>query len=210
MFYTAKTPAWVRKLFKGFIWEVPGRQKNIFLTFDDGPHPYITPFVLDELAAFGAKATFFCIGRNVADNPAIYQRILAEGHAVGNHTFNHLNGWKTPNDQYLENILKAGEYIESRLFRPPYGRITPGQMKELKQQQRPFDIVMWSVLSGDFDTRITGEQCSSNVIRNAGNGSVIVFHDSEKAAPRLRYALPEVLQYFSSSGFTFEKLVESA
>jgi peptidoglycan-N-acetylglucosamine deacetylase len=206
MFYTARTPAWVKKLFKGFIWEMSGGQKNIFLTFDDGPHPEITPFVLDQLAVYNAKATFFCIGRNVADHPGIYRRILQEDHAVGNHTYDHLNGWKTSNEEYLANIRKAGVLIESDLFRPPYGRISPSQLRELKGQERAFKVVMWSVLSGDFDVRISAEQCSMNVKKNAGNGAVIVFHDSAKAAPRLKYALPEVLKYFSGRGYTFEKI----
>jgi peptidoglycan-N-acetylglucosamine deacetylase len=208
MFYTVRTPAWVKKLFKGFIWELPGRQKSIFLTFDDGPHPEITPFVLDQLAAYNAKGTFFCIGKNVADHPAIYRRILQEGHAVGNHTYDHLDGWKSSNEEYLANILKAGHLIKSELFRPPYGRITPGQLRNLKAQERAFRVVMWSVLSGDFDLRINGEQCSRNVINNAGNGAVIVFHDSEKAEPRLKYALPQVLKYFSGKGYRFEKITD--
>ncbi len=206
MFYTAKTPAWVKKLFNGLVWEMPVDQKNIFLTFDDGPHPVITSFVLDELARFNAKATFFCIGKNVAENPVTYSRILSEGHAVGNHSFDHLNGWKTENAVYLANILKAREFINSDLFRPPYGRITPAQLKNLHQQERPFKVVMWSILSGDFDVSISAEQCSKNVLKNAGSGSVVVFHDSEKAEKRLRYALPEVLKYFTEKGYVFEKL----
>lgn len=206
MFYTAKTPTWVKKLFKACIWDLPGTEKNIYLTFDDGPHPLITPFVLDELAKYNAKATFFCIGKNVAQHPATYSRILSEGHAVGNHSFDHLNGWKTENAVYLANILKAGEYIKSDLFRPPYGRITPSQIKNLTQQKRLYKIVMWSVLSGDFDVSISAEQCCKNVLKNAGNGAVVVFHDSEKAEIRLRYALPEVLKYFTAKGYVFEKL----
>lgn len=206
MFYTAKTPSWVKKLFNGCIWEMPNTQKNIYLTFDDGPHPVITTFVLDELAKYNAKATFFCIGKNVMENPVTYTRILNEGHAVGNHSFDHLNGWKTENPVYLANILKAREYINSDFFRPPFGRITPSQLKKLKQQERPYMVVMWSVLSGDFDINITAQQCYSNVIENTGNGSVVVFHDSEKAEQRLKYALPEVLKYFTTKGFVFEKL----
>jgi len=206
MFYTAKTPVWVKKLFKACIWDMPGTEKNIYLTFDDGPHPQITSFVLDELAKYGAKATFFCIGKNVVEYPDTYSRILREGHAVGNHTFDHLNGWKTRNEIYQANIFKAGMHIASNLFRPPYGRITPGQVKILKQKQRPYLVVMWSVLSGDFDVNIRGEQCYKNVIQNAANGSIVVFHDSEKANERLRYALPEVLKFFSKNGYTFKKI----
>lgn len=206
MFYTVKTPVWVKKLFKACIWNMPGIEKNIYLTFDDGPHPIITSFVLDELAKYNAKATFFCIGKNVAEHPVIYSRILNDGHAVGNHTFDHLNGWMTENIIYRANILKAGEYINSDLFRPPYGRITPAQLKNLAQYERPYKVVMWSVLSGDFDVKLSGEQCSKNVLNNAENGSVVVFHDSEKANERLRYALPEVLDFFSKRGYAFKKI----
>lgn len=209
MFYLAKTPKWVRKLFGRSTWELPDPEKNIYLTFDDGPHPAITPFVLDELDKYGAKATFFCIGRNVADNPSVYKEILARGHAVGNHTHDHLNGWKTKTDDYVANVLKAREYIDSDLFRPPYGRITRKQHGHLTQMRRPFRIVMWSVLSGDFDTRQFPEQCYANVVNHTRSGSVVVFHDSEKAKERMSYCLPAVLKYFSEKGYLFKK-IESA
>lgn len=207
MFYIAKTPNWVRKLFAGSVWEMPGTKKVIYLTFDDGPHPVITPFVLNELKKWNAKATFFCIGKNVVDNPLIFNQIKEAGHAIGNHTYDHLDGWKTENSKYLQNILKAKEQINSVLFRPPYGRITRKQYKALAQLNDPFKIIMWSVLSGDFDANISPEQCTNNVIKNATSGSVIVFHDSEKANEKLRYALPAVLKYFSEKGYAFEKIV---
>ncbi len=208
MFYLVKTPKWVRKLFAGSIWELPATQKVIYLSFDDGPHPVITSFVLDELNKFGAKATFFCVGKNVAEHPEVFNRILEQGHATGNHTFNHLDGWKTGNVKYLQNILKAGNYIDSHLFRPPYGRITRTQTtKAIDAAGRTLQIIMWSVLSGDFDEDITPEKCLSNVLNNAESGSVIVFHDSEKAFERLQYALPAVLKYFSEQGYQFEKIV---
>lgn len=206
MFYTARTPKWVNKLFNKSVWEMPGNEKAIYLSFDDGPHPQITPFVLDELSKYNASATFFCIGKNVVANPAIYQRILAEGHAVGNHTFNHLNGWKTSKEEYVANVLKAHKIIKSNLFRPPYGKILPSQYKALLQKDEPFKIIMWSVLSGDFDTAITAEQCCKNVVNNAKSGSVIVFHDSEKANERMKYALPVVLKTFTVQGFLFKKI----
>lgn len=206
MFYIAKTPKWVRKLFAGSIWEMPKAGKTIYLTFDDGPHPLITPFVLDELNKYGARATFFCIGKNVADNPTLFRRILDEGHAVGNHTYDHLDGWKTGNAKYLQNILKAKKYIDSDLFRPPYGRITWNQHKHLTQYSKPFKIIMWSVLSGDFDINITPGECSKIVLKNTESGSVVVFHDSEKADERLRHTLPIVLKYFSEKGYSFEKI----
>lgn len=206
MFYLAKTPNWVKKLFGRSTWEMPGTGKNIFLTFDDGPHPVITPFVLDELDKYGAKASFFCIGRNVAENPLVYKDIQARGHAIGNHTHTHLNGWKTKPGNYLADVLRAREYIDSRLFRPPYGRITRRQHRELIQLKEPFQVVMWSVLSGDFDTGLSPVQCCANVINNAQNGSIVVFHDSEKAEKRMRFALPEVLKHFSERGYTFKKI----
>ena len=206
MFYLAKTPKWVRKLFTGSIWEMPETKKAIYLTFDDGPHQAITQFVLEELDKYDAKATFFCIGKNVVEHPGVFKKILELGHAVGNHTHNHLNGWKTGNVKYLQNIQEARNYIDSDLFRPPYGRITSKQHKLLMQQDEPLKVVMWSVLSGDFDVSITPGKCLGNVLKNSKSGSVIVFHDSEKAFERLQYALPAVLKYFSEQGYRFEKI----
>ena len=207
MFYKAKTPKWLRKLFPGRIWDMPPLKNAIYLTFDDGPHPIITPFVLDELQKYNAKATFFCIGKNVVDNPVVFRRILDEGHALGNHTYDHLDGWKTGNAAYLHNILKAKNYIDADLFRPPYGRITPNQQRDLMRQHEEIKIIMWSVLSGDFDKNISPGQCYKNVLKNAVSGSIVVFHDSEKAEERLCYALPGVLKYFSEKGYIFEKIV---
>ena len=182
----------------------PGGKKNLS-SFDDGPHPAATTFVLDALKKYNAKATFFCIGKNVAAYPDVYKRILSEGHATGNHTHDHLNGWKAGDKLYFENISKASKYIDSSLFRPPYGRITRFQARQAAEKLG-FTIVMWSVLSGDFDVAITPLKCWSNVKRAAGNGSIIVFHDSEKAMERMTYALTQTLDFFSESGFVFEKL----
>lgn len=206
MFYLAKTPKWVRKLYGGSIWQMPDTEKNIYLTFDDGPHPVITPFVLDELSKYDAKATFFCVGKNVQAFPGVYNRILEEGHAVGNHSFDHLDGWKTNNIVYKSNIIEASKFIDSDLFRPPYGRITWNQQKDLTSAIPAFKIVMWSLLSGDFDRDITPEQCYKKVLKNTKSGSVIVFHDSEKANKRMSYALPRVLKYFFERGYFFEKI----
>ena len=207
MFYLAKTPKWVKKLFAACVWELSATEKTLYLTFDDGPHPQITSFVLDELLKYNARATFFCIGKNVVDNPLIFKRILSEKHAVGNHTHNHLNGWRTSKAAYLQNIKEASSYIDSDLFRPPYGRISSTQYSALQQLDKPFKIVMWSVLSGDFDADITPEQCCNNVLKNAESGCIVVFHDSEKAFERLKYALPVVLKYFSEKGYRFQKIV---
>ena len=207
MIYLAKTPNWIKKLFPEHIWDMKSVNNAIYLTFDDGPHPIITPFVLDQLQKYNAKATFFCIGKNVVDQPVIFKRILDEGHAVGNHTYDHLDGWKTGNAEYLQNFLNARNYIDSDLFRPPYGRITPKQQKDLMKHHKAIKIIMWSVLSGDFDKNITPENCCKNVLQNTVSGSVVVFHDSEKADERLRHTLPVVLKYFSEKGYIFEKIV---
>jgi len=206
MFYSIKTPWWLKLLYKDCIWQIKDTTKNIFLTFDDGPHPTITPFVLDELKKYNAKATFFCIGKNVLLHNDIYRRIITEGHTIANHTHNHLNGWKTDNDIYLENIAEAKKHIDSKLFRPPYGRITKYQLQQLTTKRFQLRPIMWSVLSGDFDKKITPEKCLSNVVKNAKSGSIIVFHDSEKAFERLQYALPKVLEYFTRQGYSFEKI----
>lgn len=210
MFYLVKTPWLLRKLYPSCTWQIPSREKVIYLTFDDGPHPDITPYVLDTLKQYQAKATFFCIGKNVVAYPDIYRRLLDEGHRTGNHTFNHLNGWKVQNDAYVNNIIEASKYIDSNLFRPPYGRITKFQVKILsditayKGSDRRFSIIMWDVLSGDFDKKLSAENCTLNVIRKTKPGSIVVFHDSEKAFPRMRESLPEVLRYFSEKGYRFE------
>ncbi len=206
MFYIAKTPKWISKLFTGSIWDMPTSEKAIYLTFDDGPHPAITPFVLEELSKYNAEATFFCIGKNVEANKAVFDRILAEGHGVGNHTFNHLDGWKTKKDDYVANTLKAREIIPSNLFRPPYGRITRPQRFALTGMTNPFKIIMWSVLSGDFDVNLTPQNCCDYVLKHTKSGSVIVFHDSDKAFERLKFALPVVLKNFTERGFVFKKI----
>jgi len=180
----------------------------MYLTFDDGPHPEITPFVLKELKSHNALATFFCIGKNVLAYPDVYKQILNEGHSVGNHTQNHLNGWKTSNDNYMKDIAEAASYIDSNLFRPPYGKITMFQAKNLRtaMKVRKPKVVMWDVLSADFDEKITNEQCLQFVILKSLPGSIVVFHDSEKASLKMQYALPRVLHHFSEKGFRFLSL----
>jgi peptidoglycan/xylan/chitin deacetylase (PgdA/CDA1 family) len=204
MFYLVRTPWWLKNIYSALIWRVPVKEKVLYLSFDDGPHPEITPFVLDELKKYDARATFFCIGKNVKEYPQIYRRVLLEGHRVGNHTQNHLNGWKTDDKKYIQNIRDAAQLIDSDLFRPPYGRIGTLQSKLLRGAPFHYKIVMWEVLSGDFDRAIDAQRCTRNVLRHARTGSIVVFHDSEKAFDRLSVALPAVLKHFSGLGYRFE------
>ena len=205
--YFIKTPFWLRLIYRSCIWRKPTEDKVLFLSFDDGPHPEATPFVLEQLASFNAKASFFCIGKNVQLFSEIYAAIITAGHTVGNHTQNHMNGWENKTDHYIADIQEASKLIHSNLFRPPYGRISFAQIKALRSDPSlPQDIIMWDVLSGDFDKTITGEQCAQNVIQHAGPGSIIVFHDSTKAMDRLRVALPKVLAHFSKQGYQFKAL----
>jgi peptidoglycan-N-acetylglucosamine deacetylase len=208
MRYLVKTPWWLKKIYSSYVWSVDTKEKIIYLSFDDGPHPIATPFVLDELKKYNAKATFFCIGKNVVAEPAIYKRILEEGHAVGNHTYNHFNGWKTKDDLYLDDVREAGKYIDSIMFRPPYGRITSFQAKNINAALKKtlVKIIMWDVISGDFDNSLNGDQCVQNVILNTTKGSIVVFHDSEKAFSRLQILLPAILKFFEKKGYRFERL----
>jgi peptidoglycan-N-acetylglucosamine deacetylase len=184
-------------------WRKKTSEKIIHLTFDDGPVPDVTPWVLDQLKMYRAKATFFCIGDNVRKHQDIYKRVLAEGHRTGNHTFNHLNAWKSNRKEYIENVKRAGQEIQSGLFRPPYGKITPALIYNLKNN---YQIIMWDVLSYDFDVTKDAAYCTDRVIKNADNGSIIVFHDSIKAWPRLEYLLPAVMKHFAAKGYRFETL----
>jgi peptidoglycan-N-acetylglucosamine deacetylase len=206
--YFIKTPWIAKKLFPNYIWSLPARQNEVYLTFDDGPHPTITPWVLNELKRFNAQATFFCIGNNVQRFDETYQMIIDAGHAVGNHTYHHLNGWKTEEKKYLKDIEEASSLIQSNLFRPPYGRIKSKQAQQIKSAMRSDNarIIMWDVLSGDFDRYYSEEQCVANVIDNTGPGAIIVFHDSEKAFQNLEYALPKVLEWLNEAGYIFKKI----
>ena len=206
MFYFVKTPKWLPLLYPNRNWEMDTNKKEIYLTFDDGPHEVITNFVLDELKKYNALATFFCIGENVQTHPEVFQRITNEGHNIGNHTQRHLNGHNTSDKVYVNDILEASKSIESNLFRPPYGRIKAFQAKIISTLDKPFKIVMWTLLSGDFDTAITPQRCFENVAFKVSNGSIVVFHDSEKAAERMMYALPKILKMFSEQGYIFKKI----
>lgn len=205
--YFIKTPRILKRLFAKYTWSFFSTQKEIFLTFDDGPIPEVTEFVLDQLNEFNAKATFFCIGDNIRKYPAVFSRIVNEGHSVGNHTFNHLNGWKNSNTAYIDNINRCENLLshqKTKLFRPPYGKIKRKQAKQLLANG--YKIIMWDVLSADFDPTITKEKCLQNVLRNVENGSIIVFHDSIKASDKLYYVLPKVLEEFSLQGYKFKAI----
>ncbi|RYY25969.1 MAG: polysaccharide deacetylase family protein [Sphingobacteriaceae bacterium] len=201
--YLVKTPALLKWFYPDLTWQKSRREKVIYLTFDDGPIPEVTPFVLQILAQFNAKATFFCIGDNVQKHPEIFEQVKLAGHTIGNHTFNHLRGWDTADEVYLQNVKKCQELVQARLFRPPYGRAKKSQFAVLKNQ---YEVVMWDVLSGDFDPDLSPQKCYQNVVDKSSNGSIIVFHDSLKAWPRTQYALPKALEYWQKEGYQFKTL----
>jgi peptidoglycan-N-acetylglucosamine deacetylase len=211
--YFITTPWWLRKFFPGCIWDIKANEKVIYLSFDDGPHPTITPFVLAELKKYNAKATFFCIGDNVKKFPQIYQQVINEGHAIGNHTMHHINGWQNNDDDYLMDIAEANKYIKSNLFRPPYGRIKRSQIKKLKSENKQpptannqLQTVMWSVLAGDWVATLSPQKCFEQVKDKIYPGCIVVFHDSEKANERMSYTLPKLLKHFTRLNYTFKKI----
>jgi peptidoglycan/xylan/chitin deacetylase (PgdA/CDA1 family) len=190
-------------MYPSAVWRKDASVKKLYLTFDDGPVPDITPWVLDVLKQYKIKATFFCVGDNIQKHPDIYNRILTEKHRTGNHTFHHLNGWNTDTNKYLDNISKCAEVVNSNLFRPPYGKLKQTQLKRIGKD---YSIVMWDVLSGDYDKNTNPEKCLNNVVQAARNGSVIVFHDSVKSFKNLEYTLPRFIEYAQRQGFEFEAL----
>lgn len=204
--YLVKTPRLLKALYNKGIWHIKENSNSVYITFDDGPHPIVTPFVLEQLQKYNAKATFFCIGKNVVEYPEIHQMIIDQGHSIGNHTHDHLNGWKSHNFQYFKNVKKASQVIKSNMFRPPYGRITFAQATGLTRLFPKMKIIMWDVLSGDFDIELTPEKCLENVKLETKAGSIIVFHDSDKAKKRLEYTLPRFLQYCSEQGWNMKRL----
>jgi len=201
--YLVKTPWLLKKFYPNLTWHKSRAARCIYLTFDDGPIPIVTPFVLNILKQFSARATFFCIGDNVSKHPEIYQQLIAGGHSVGNHTYNHLKGWVTDDDVYTDNFKKCDELLHTPLFRPPYGRVKKSQVKALRTINPDLQIMMWDVLSGDFDLELKPEACLANVLKHTENGSIVVFHDSLKAYPRLEYTLPRALEYWCGQGYTF-------
>jgi peptidoglycan/xylan/chitin deacetylase (PgdA/CDA1 family) len=201
--YPLRVPEIIQSFFPEFVWKIATDQPIIYLTFDDGPTPDVTDKVLEYLNQYNARATFFCIGKNVEANPSLYQSIINAGHSVGNHTYNHKNGWNTPNTVYFDNIDKCRMVVNSHLFRPPYGKIKSSQIAFLKNH---YKIIMWNVLSGDFDQTLSKERCLNNVLKLTKAGSIVVFHDSIKASERMVYALPKVLEYFTEKGYKFESI----
>ncbi len=205
--FPAKTPSFIQRLFPKYIWKKASLSKTIYLTFDDGPTPEITQWTLDTLKQYNAKATFFCIGDNIKKYPDIFKSTINDGHTIGNHTFNHLKGWSTNTQQYVANTIKAQQLINpesNHLFRPPFGKIKRSQAKQLIN--KGYKIIMWSVLSYDWEASITKEQCFKNVIKNTVSGSIVVFHDSIKASKNMQYTLPKVLEYYSKKGYQFKSL----
>lgn len=201
--YLVKSPWLLKKLYPKFTWNFGREKPVIYLTFDDGPIPVVTPFVLQTLKRFNAKATFFCIGDNVHKHPDIFEQVKADGHAIGNHTFNHLKGWKTDDDTYIANFLKADKQLDTSLFRPPYGRVKRSQATRLLELKPNLKIIMWDVLSGDFDMSLKPKDCLKGVLKHTENGSIVVFHDSLKAFNRLEYTLPRALEAWSKMGYSF-------
>jgi len=206
-------------IYPSLLWNFNLKEKHIYLTFDDGPIPEVTPWVLKKLKEYNAIASFFCIGENITKHPDIFKMIMNEGHTIGNHSYNHLNGWKAGSNSYVSNVLKAETVIQEitirenyiphyvparKLYRPPYGKITPLQVREL--EKLGYKIVMWDVISADYDAARSPQKCMSKVMRFSKPGSIIVFHDSVKAFPNLRIMLPEILKYFASKGFEFRSL----
>jgi len=203
--YLVKSPTFIKRLFPNTLWDINNNEKKIYLTFDDGPIPEMTPWVLDVLEQYDAKGTFFCVGDNIRKYPDIFHSVVERGHAIGSHTYNHLNGWETDNLDYLLNVKKAAQLSHSVLFRPPYGKLKPKQAQFLNKH---YQVVMWDVLSGDFDPNLSDEQVYKNVISNASEGSIVVFHDNIKAKSHLEYALPRVLDYFTEKGYSFSAIEE--
>jgi peptidoglycan/xylan/chitin deacetylase (PgdA/CDA1 family) len=213
-FYWIKTNSIIKKIFSKYVWDLPNVENKIYLTFDDGPTPQVTEWVLEQLLQHNAKATFFCIGKNIEAHPSLLKKTIDMGHRIGNHTFNHLNGWQTSTNEYSSNVLLCEKSIsnqilkdsneKSKIFRPPYGKIKSKQAKELLKQG--YKIIMWDVLSADFDQAISTEKCLKNVILNVKPGSIIVFHDSVKAFKNLEYTLPKVLDYLDKNNFIYETI----
>lgn len=201
----------MKKVSRNLIWDVQTTAKEIFLTFDDGPIPGLTDYILRELEHFEAKATFFCVGDNIRKHPEIFQKVYKKGHAIGNHTFNHLKKWQADLNTYLENTEQCRKIIETylpgktpeQLFRPPYGQVSPAAIRNLKKN---YKIIMWDILTYDFDEYHTASESLTITIKHTRPGSIVVWHDNYKAEKKLKYMLPRYLEHFSALGYKFTKL----
>lgn len=198
--YLVKTPQFVQKLFPNFVWKIPTTEKQLYLTFDDGPTSDLTPWILEQLEAYNAKATFFCVGEQIEQHPDNFKLITEAGHSIGNHTYSHPNGWGAENIGYFHNVRRCAELVKSDLFRPPYGRLMPKQVQFL---ERHYQIIMWDVMAGDFDDKLSKEDCLKNVLKNAKKGSIVVLHDNEKSKEQIQYVLPRILEHYANKGFEF-------
>ncbi len=201
--YFVKTPRIFQSIFKDYIWEIPDTGKTIYVTFDDGPHLGITPQVLGILDGYNAKATFFVLGENVAEHPGLIEQIKSRGHSIGNHAFSHLNGWEQPTDNYIKSVEKADQLISTHLFRPPFGKLKKSQVRKLKKH---YDLILWTVMPGDFDKKTSKEKCLKRAVKNTKEGSIIVFHENNKARENMLFTLPLFLEHFSEQGFVFKAI----
>ena len=201
-----RPPLLVRLLYKDAVWQIPEKEKNVYLTFDDGPIPEVTPWVIEQLDQYKAKATFFCVGKNVEQHREIFAKLIDQGHSVGNHTYSHFNGWKTKREDYLEDVEKCQHLVNSKLFRPPYGKISFRQLKEVKQS---YQVILWSISTLDFDKKETPKNCLNRIKKYLRPGSIIVMHDSLKAEKNLKRFLPGALEYISSKGFNLKSIPQS-
>jgi peptidoglycan-N-acetylglucosamine deacetylase len=204
MKFISNPPTWLRKLFYSLTWKFEDQPKTIYLTFDDGPTPEVTEWVLKTLDEYKAKATFFCLGRNVEKYPEIHQQVIQSGHAVGNHTYSHLKGWQTDTEEYVNDIHLAAQFINSKLFRPPYGRIHGKQIRQVKEHG--YKLFMYDVLPEDYNHKVTPDKSLEITLKYTTNGSIVCFHDSVKASRNLYFVLPRFLKYFSEQGYNFKKL----
>jgi len=200
-----RTPPVLRSFYPSLTWRVDTSEKEIYLTFDDGPIHGPTDFVLDTLSSFNAKGTFFCIGDNIQKHPGQFKKVVGAGHSTGNHTFNHLNGWRTSDDLYIQNIKECDTLLpsEKKLFRPPFGRITSSQISRIKKD---YSIVMWDILTFDYDKSLSGEKCLRGAMGALRPGSIVVFHDSIKAEKNLTYVLPRFMEHCAMQGYSFKAL----
>lgn len=206
--FWVKTPTWAPKIIKQAVWKIPTEEKILYLTFDDGPIPVVTPWVLDQLKEYNAKATFFLIGERIEKYPETFQLLIENKHQIGNHTYNHLDAWKTGNRVYYENVEKADQVItslgiDSPLLRPPYGKLSIGQYNYLKKR---YQLIMWDVVPGDFLPKVDGEECFKRIKKYAGPGSIIVLHDSKKCFETIKVCLPMVLKHYSELGYSFKAI----